>query len=266
MDQQQHLSRRDCLKTSLAGLCSLCLASCSQTTELPPEEYWRQNRQDLLHDFDATLPPVRNLIVEICGEQDATAILNESRKEYEAILPRVPFIGGEDNSLTEVLYMSAIALAFYHVMKAHGRSLDETGRVIYRAMEALTGFRDPLAGAQSRNPTGKMAQDEFRRMARQSQKSTYPEDWKLTFVEGNGKDFDFGVDYTECGIVKFYRAQKAEELAPYMCLGDFPISQSVDSGLVRTTTLARGGPRCDFRFKAGRPIQMEWTPDFLKKK
>jgi hypothetical protein len=86
----------------------------------------------------------------------------------------------------------------------------------------------------------------------------------LTFVEGDGKSFDFGVDYTECGIVKYYRAQNADELAPYLCLGDFPLSQVLGTGLVRTTTLARGGPWCDFRFKNGRPIQMEWTPDFLK--
>jgi len=53
-------------------------------------------------------------------------------------------------------------------------------------------------------------------------------------------------------------------LTPYLCLGDFPASQAYDSGLVRITTLARGGPRCDFRFKKGRPIQVEWTPEFLK--
>jgi hypothetical protein len=121
-----------------------------------------------------------------------------------------------------------------------------------------------LAAAQSRNPNGKPAWDEFRRMARWSEKSPHPGDWKLVFVEGDGLNFDFGVDYTECGIVKFYQAQHAEELAPYMCLGDFPLSQALDTGLARTTTLARGGPRCDFRFKAGRPVQMEWMPEFLK--
>jgi hypothetical protein len=131
-------------------------------------------------------------------------------------------------------------------------------------MAAMFTFNDPLAAAQTSNSTGKAAQDEFRRMARWSEKSTYPDDWKLTFVEGDGQSFDFGVDYTECGIVKFYKANRADELATYMCLGDFPISQATDSGLARTTTLARGGACCDFRFKAGRPIQMEWTPDFLK--
>jgi hypothetical protein len=159
--------------------------------------------------------------------------------------------------------MSAITLACYQVMQAHGQPVEESGCILYRAMESLFGFNDPLAAAQSAHSTGKSAQDEFRRMEKWSKQSPYADDWKLTFVEGT-PDFDFGVDYTECGIVKFYGDHQAEELAPYLCLGDFPISRMTDSGLVRTTTLAHGGPRCDFRFKAGRPIQMEWTPDFLK--
>jgi hypothetical protein len=54
------------------------------------------------------------------------------------------------------------------------------------------------------------------------------------------------------------------ELGRYLCPGDFPMSRAISSGLVRTTSPGSGGTYCDFRFKARRPIQMEWTPDFLK--
>jgi hypothetical protein len=265
MKTSQPFSRRDFLKFSAASLCGACLAACARIPDAPPAEaYVRDNYKKLLTDFDAVLNPVRNLIVELCGEQETTAILKESRATYETLLPQVPYIGGDDNALTEVLYMSAIALAFYRVMLAHGQPVEESGRIFYRAMEALfDNLIDPLDAMLSGDPNGKVAQDEFRRMARWSEKSLYPDDWKLTFMEGTA-DFDFGVDYTECGLVKFYKAQKATELAPYLCLGDFPQSQLLKTGLVRTTTLARGGPCCDFRFKTGHPIQMEWTPEFLK--
>ncbi len=36
--------------------------------------------------------------------------------------------------------------------------------------------------------------------------------------------FDYGLDVTECGIVRFYHAQDADELAPYMCLSDCVVS------------------------------------------
>ena len=51
------------------------------------------------------------------------------------------------------------------------------------------------------------------------------------FVEGDGDDFDWGMDYTECGIVKFLRAQGAGDLAPYFCLADFPMSDAFGLGL-----------------------------------
>ncbi|MBI5950284.1 MAG: L-2-amino-thiazoline-4-carboxylic acid hydrolase [Chloroflexi bacterium] len=265
MRTSQSLTRRDFLKLSAAGFCGLCLASCVRQTESASDtSYWQENYTQLMDDFNAILNPVCDEIVALCGEQEASAIMDESRKAYEVLLPQVPFIGGDDNSLTETLYMSATALASYQVMLSHGQPLEEVGRILYRATESLFNFNDPLASAQSRNPTGKAAQDEFRRMAKWSEQSPYPDDWKLTFVEGDGENFDFGVDYTECGIVKFYQSQQADKLAPYLCLGDFPLSQALDTGLVRTTTLARGGPCCDFRFKAGRPIQREWTPNFLE--
>lgn len=259
------LTRREFLKWSAAGICGLCLtAGCGRRPSAAPEPYWQKNKKTLMSDFDSLILPVQGLIIEQCGQADGEAVVNESRQAFEALLPQVPDIGGEDNALTETLYLSAVALSFYRSMLAHGQPVEQSGRIMYRAMELLFDFNDPLAAAQSNNATGKSAQDEFRRMARWSDQSGYPEDWKLAFVEGDGLTFDFGVDYTECGIVKFYQAQKALELAPYMCLGDFPLSEAAGTGLVRTTTLARGGPCCDFRFKAGRPIQREWTPGFLK--
>lgn len=264
MTPASNLSRRDFLKLSTMSLCAAYLSGCLRLATPAPADYWQANRQRFLDDFDALFNPVRDLLAELTNPTEAGNILAESRTAFEALLPQVPYLGGDDNALTETLYLSGAALAFYRVMLAHGQPLEETGRLIYRAMENLFNFDDPLAGALSGDPNGKAAQDEFRRMAKWSATSPYPADWKLTFIPGEGEAFDFGVDYTACGIVKFFQSQNAAELAPYLCLGDFPLSQALNTGLVRTTTLAHGGPRCDFRFKAGRAIQREWTPEFLK--
>jgi hypothetical protein len=262
--KQNDFSRRDFLKFSAAGVCGLCLAGCGMKTSTPSKEYWEANKKDLMKDFDSIMDPARTFIQEKLSPEETNAVIRESTANYETILPQVPYIGGDDNQLTEVLYMSAAGLALFQAMKAHGQDVDETGRVMYRVMEKLFTFNDPMMSAHLRSPTGKQEQDSYRVIEKWTAKSPYPGDWKMTFVEGDGVNFDFGVDYTECGIVKFYKAHNAFELAKYMCLGDFPTSRSIDSGLVRTTTLGSGGPKCDFRFKASRPIQMEWTPDFLK--
>src|SRR5512140_3397180 len=117
MTPAQSFTRRDFLKFSAASLCGVCLAACARASDAPPAEaYVHDNRQKLLTDFDAVLNPVRKLMVDLTSEQEANTILKESRAAYETLLPQVPYIGGDDNALTEVLYMSAIALAFYQTM------------------------------------------------------------------------------------------------------------------------------------------------------
>jgi len=62
--------------------------------------------------------------------------------------------------------------------------------------------------------------DKIRQFAEMSQQRAYSIDFVYTYVEGNGKEFDYGVDMTECAIQKFYRYQGAEELVPlFMCVG-----------------------------------------------
>jgi hypothetical protein len=60
------------------------------------------------------------------------------------------------------------------------------------------------------------------------------------------------MDTTECAICKFFHAQGADELTPYMCLTEFAVSKALNMGLVRTTTIAEGGEKCDPRYKRGR--------------
>lgn len=88
-----------------------------------------------------------------------------------------------------------------------------------------------------------------RRRAAESQQRKYPANFVMYFIEGDGKNFDYGVDYTECDNVKFLRAQGAMELAPYICATDKVVSEKLGWGLKRTMTLADGKAKCDFRFK-----------------
>ena len=103
--------------------------------------------------------------------------------------------------------------------------------------------------------------DQRRHVAAISQERRYPDDWVFEVVEGDGQDFAFGVDYTECGVVKYLAREGAPELAPYLCWIDYPQFAAMHLRLDRTETLAQGGQRCDFRVSRGQPVQVE--PEFL---
>jgi hypothetical protein len=79
----------------------------------------------------------------------------------------------------------------------------------------------------------------------------YAGNYILTYVKGDSREFDFGVDYIECASCKFLQAESAFELAPYVCAVDMAASELLGWGLRRTMTLAEGGERCDFRLKKG---------------
>lgn len=193
----------------------------------------------------------------------ANKVIDNSLKDFDSILADIPYIGGGDNQLTSNLYQSVFALNFYRHMQREGKTILDTGEMLYLGTERMMSG-SLLNGVMGVMSNSELAYKQMKEEASISQERKYPDDWVFDFVSGKGKDFDYGIDYTECGICKYYKTQKAEELIPYMCALDFPISRAVNSGLIRTETLGHGGKRCDFRYKQGRTCQMEWVPEFLK--
>ena len=256
-------------RVSAGALGAFLLPGCggvSQTGQAASnnQNYYLANKSKIKKEVDELCGYVRKVSAGRYGDDLAGTLVKETIQGFDGLLPDLPYIGGFANDLTANLYQSAAGLAFYRTMLAHGKTLEETGEILFRATE-LQFSSIPLGGMVARMATSKPAKDKNRAEAAGSQKRQYPGDWVFDFIDGDGKEFDYGIDYTECGICKYYQAQGAAEMIPYMCLLDYPVSAALNSGLVRTTTLGRGGARCDFRYRIGRPVQLDWTPDFLKK-
>jgi hypothetical protein len=56
----------------------------------------------------------------------------------------------------------------------------------------------------------------LKRAAAASQSREYAEGFVFHVVEGDGEASDFGIDYTECAIVKLFRAQEADDFKRYV--------------------------------------------------
>jgi len=224
------------------------------------EGYYTQQKLKLLRDFDeAFAEGGRRILVSHFGDELADTILKETREEYEALIPEIPYVGGENNIWTSNLIQCTWSLALYRALKIHGKTAEEAGRISYEGVEAQL-YSQPekqrsLFGMRMFSEIGLQM---LKEAAAKSQKRIYSEDWVWSFVEGNGMEFDFGTDITECAICKFFHVQGAEELAPYMCRMDFATSKAYGMGLVRTMTIAEGGKKCDFRYKRGRGAKINF--------
>jgi hypothetical protein len=265
MSHPSTISRRAFLQGCLVSSAAFCLAGCRRESSEDTADYYLHRKGEFLNQARSSMSSVRSVLLGRDGEGFASEVVAESLARYEKLLPDLPYIGGDQNELTSNLCQGALGMAFYQIMKARGRSVEDSGEVLYRAAEQWARTM-PLSGLGSHSVDSLGAQTARERSAARSQRRMYPADWVYTYLPGGERSFDWGVDYSACGICKLYAAHGAEEFIRCLCLLDFPLSRVMDTGLQRTTTLALGGERCDFRYTMGGHIRMEWTPDFLKPK
>jgi hypothetical protein len=184
-------------------------------------------------------------------------------RRFEALLPSTPYIGGDENPNTQTLYMTAYMLGLYRTLRMRGVSVEGAARLLYQGASGMMGsfpFR-LLLRRQGRRLFHRTVIEQRRRRAIASQARRCPDDWVFDVVDGDGRTFEWGIDYRECGVVKYLKREGAPELAPYLCWLDYPGYAAMGVKLIRTQTIAQGGQRCDFRFSRGRPVQVE--PEFL---
>ena len=220
-----------------------------------PSNYYIAHKKRFVMEFDLVAKSARSVIGEYFGE-DARALTAETRQEFEHLIPQLPYIGGKQ-PFTEFIVFTGMLLAVYRVNKAHGKTVEQTGEMVFEMGRAfLNSFPTFLLRLFMSLNFSRRAMDRLRKGAIESQQRKYSEGNVINFIEGDGKTFDYGVDYIECASCKFLAAQGAPEIAPYLCPVDILFSEAMGWGLTRTMTLAQGADKCDFRFKKGGPTNV----------
>jgi len=231
--------------------------SAEVTRRRVPEANYAPQKSRFLKDFDRMAARVRRVLISRYGEEQAKALVSESRREYEALIPQIPYIG-EKSPMLIFLLPTSRWLAVYRALQKRGATVEDAGRLIYEMMEAETkAIPRPVRRLMGWLWFSPLLLRRVTKRAAESQKRQYPGGYVFTYVEGNGRDFDWGIDYAECSSCKLLKAQNAMDLAPYICAVDKVSSELLGWGLTRTMTLAEGFEKCDFRFKKGGETRVE---------
>lgn len=184
--------------------------------------------------------------------EEVAAVTAAAEVEFDALIPAIPYVGGRANSFTDLLIQATSLLALYRVLKLRGRPVAEIGAIVHAMAEAWVnqhpGWVRRLMGHLYMS---QLWRARLRRKALASQARQYPGDFVYAVVPGDDQGAAWGVDYLECGLVKYLQAQGADEFAPYMCVLDFLLFPAMGIALERQGTLAQGCARCDFRFHSG---------------
>lgn len=226
-----------------------------------PTDYYTSRSTELLRDFCHKASGWRRVLHDRYGKDLAKQIIQEAEGAFVALIPQIPYIGGDNNRLTGALISAAMDLALYRAMTTHQKSPYETGKVLY---DAIVAAPPPPPIPPSERLTPEQLMQRRQADAERSQRREYAMDFVYELVEGDGVTFDYGYNFFECATQKFYRQQHAEEFLPYHCFLDYPKGERVGLGLRRRETLAQGGDKCDHRFIEGGKADQTWPPDFAR--
>jgi len=242
-----------------------------QLQKLTQEEqsYYVVTKDNLMKQYDKATRLQKEVLTRHFDEPKVNRWLVQARKGYESLIPQLPYIGGKENEFTRYLMYPSGIMPTVRILRDEGVPIRKIGQMIFEISTEYYNAIPPLVKWYVRSTYfGEEKKVHMRAAAHKSQLRQYPADWVFEFMEGDGKTFQYGLDMTECGLVKFWSAQGLEEFTPYLCLTDWALWRAIGIKTIRTQTIANGATHCDFRYirkgKGGPPgwpadSNPEWT-------
>lgn len=161
--------------------------------------------------------------------------------EYRRILAGAKDIGKHNTLLSSY----ALGAWFIAMNRKDGLSPEKNYALLSEKLHSSQLFRMMLGDADHYLAPKRI--EKQKKWAKSTHERRYENDWVVELLPGNG-DYDLGYDYLECGVCKLCRDEGCPELAQYLCRLDYMFAEIMGLRLERTSTLAEGGEKCDFRF------------------
>jgi len=221
-----------------------------------------------MKQFEYSLKIAKDLLMEKCDESKSEDLINQMRKEYEVIMTKMTDVGGKRNFFITILTSKVSLLAIFRILENEGYNYREIGKFNNKFTEIETKRAIERAEKRGINLLNFYFSEAFinslKKHCDDSQKKIYPDNWVMNFVDGTNEDFDYGLNVSECGILKAYKKLGAEKYAPFACLIDFAQANVMGFGLYRNKSLANGASACDHRYTRNGKTPKAWPPDTVK--
>jgi hypothetical protein len=245
-----------------------CLLRYATIEEIMPNgNYYLTHKGKILRGFDLSRRFQRRILTHHFDPSEADIWLARAREELELLIPQIPYIGGKDNTFTKYLVRPSMLIPLVSVMRDEGVPIRTVGQVIFEMAEASYNLAPaPIRWWQGHKYFMGKTRAMWQRTAERTQRHQYPGDWVCEYVEGDGETFEYGLNMTACGLLKFWRAQGLEPFVPYLCLTDWALWRAQSVEVRRTQTLANGAVCCDYRYIGrcqSKDLPTGWPPESM---
>jgi hypothetical protein len=197
-------------------------------------------KEELTADFLNAIEGAKNFWVSAFGPARTHTMVQQAVARFDSLLPELRVVGGEKSSDAKFIPIAAWYVALYGSMRLVGKTAEGVGKLVYDLNNLSLGdISDGSAIAGRDRSCSEEYRSKMREWAECTRKREYPANWVAKFISGDGTESDYGCDHSECGLVKYFETQGVPELAPCICVNDFPNSSCIGSGLRRTKTIAQ---------------------------
>ena len=231
------------------------------------KDYYIKRKPKLMKDFSKHIEIARNILKEKFSEGEINNMFNHMNAEYERIILEIPYIGGTKNSFSSLLIGGMSSLAMFRILEKEGYTHRDIGEFYYKFSDLRNMIRkknlEKIGNDPAQYPFEPVYIDYAKKLCDASNLRNYPDDWVADFVEGDGKNFEWGFNFHECGIHKVLKRLDAEKYVPFFCLSDFSEANVLGFGFSRTQTIGFGAPMCDHRYVKNYKTPRGWSPDDL---
>jgi ubiquinone biosynthesis protein len=195
-------------------------------------------------------PYARKILLEYHDGTDVEKILDEAWTRYRDIEPEIPILSQLGPTIN--LRLAGATLAMYKALLSAGHSHADALTIFKRISWAMYNKMGDLPMMAASALTG----DPHNRMKLATQIfRTFPfsaPDYQM--VDAPSEKNVVGFDVLKCPVAAFFKSHGRGDLCrATWCELDFPLAEKWGGELERTTTIAEGASRCDFRWKT--PLQ-----------
>ncbi len=230
--------------------------------------FYIRRKSRLLGLFKENLEVAKQLLLEKLDEEKVESLLVNVIKEYDKILPEAQYIGGNKNPFTSYLVGAVETFSIVRVLENEGIPYREIGEFIFRYYELINEKREENLKKVGQSHSDQIFTPDYikfmKDFAKMSHEKTFPGDWVLEFIDGEGKPFTYGFDFSQCGSNELAKKLGMEKYMPFICLADFAEATTAGFGFTRTQTLSNGAPICDHRYIKGESTPRAWPPETVQ--
>jgi len=189
-------------------------------------------------------------LIQYYGDDLARKITEQTRIEYELLLPETPRFDGRINIFNWAIGVNVLIVALYRSIKANGNTAEEVIRILFQVSEASHESMPAVARWFARKLVFSRI---FLWIVRRSADKVrnHPEGWKIDYNK-DGTTCDWFFECHECGVIKYYQKHGAEELAQYCNYVDYIQSHAIGMGMQNPVNIGQGDRECCEYMKEGR--------------